>query len=105
MKIHKQLYEEQRFKECPICGEENLHMYKIEIVMGETRVTIRDERRIRIERVTPSEKGWIVRRYYSCENGCHGFVQSESFHEGNIAELTLPQEVAQKDWFVDIWRD
>lgn len=96
-------------KICPVCGGNGLHLFRIEVLMGERAVVFKADEGIGIERVkSNTSRGTVVRLYYSCEDAAdsyHGFLQEIEFHKGIISETTIPLYVGKNNRFSDIWRD
>lgn len=94
---------------CPVCGGNGLHLFRVEVLMGERAVIFKADEEISTERVkNNSSRGTVVRMYYSCEDAgdtYHGFLQEIEFHEGTITETTIPLYVGKGNWWSDIWRD
>lgn len=69
-------------KKCPECGFEFVALYKIEIIMGDIKVTVNGVDDITTDTCNNNgARGVIVKRYYVCEEG-HEFIEEEQFHKG-----------------------
>lgn len=96
-------------KKCPICGNSEMHIFRIEILMGDKGIIVRRDDDIQIVSVeNNSSRGTTIRMYFSCENAedtFHGFIQEERFHKGSVLTTLIPVFVNNENWFKDVWRD
>ncbi len=103
------LSRQEVMKICPVCGGSGLHLFRVEVLMGERAVIFKADERIVIERVGGNvSRGTVVRLYHSCEyagDSYHGFLQEIEFHKGNVYEKTIPLYVGKDNWCRNIWRN
>lgn len=70
-------------KKCEICGEEHIHLTKIEVIMDEQAIIISGKNDVAITSLHDnSTRGVILKTTYGCENESHGFEVTERFHKG-----------------------
>jgi hypothetical protein len=104
-----ELGKQEAVKTCPVCGGNGLHIFRVEILMGERAVIFKADEGIGIEKVqNNTSRGTVVRLYYSCEDAgdsYHGFLQEISFHKGTVTEAVIPLYVGKDNWWRDIWRN
>ncbi len=104
-----ELGRQEVMKICPVCGGNGLHIFRVEILMGERAVIFKADEGIGIERArNNTSRGIVVRLYYSCEDAgdsYHGFLQEIEFHEGIVTEAVIPLYVGKDNWWRDIWRN